>query len=234
MPYDARKPENASRTLAQIRRIIDDTKGPQVGKLPTERELCEQLAVGRRSVRQALDALEAEGLIWRRQGKGTFIGQAPDPTAAIAAEIAGETDLLSVMEARIAIEPALAELCAHRATGDDVARLRVLAERTTHASDADTAELWDGSLHRLIARVAGNRILMASFSLLDEVRMGDDWQTQRHRARTPETMTLYDRQHRAIIDAIQARDGPAARAAMATHLLSLQSNLASAMQATDG
>jgi len=234
LPYDARKPENASRTLAQIRRIIDDTKGPQVGKLPTERELCEQLAVGRRSVRQALDALEAEGLIWRRQGKGTFIGQAPDPTAAIAAEIAGETDLLSVMEARIAIEPALAELCAHRATGDDVARLRVLAERTTHASDADTAELWDGSLHRLIARVAGNRILMASFSLLDEVRMGDDWQTQRHRARTPETMTLYDRQHRAIIDAIQARDGPAARAAMATHLLSLQSNLASAMQATDG
>jgi DNA-binding FadR family transcriptional regulator len=230
LPYDARKPENASRTLAEIRRIIDASAGPQVGKLPTERELCDRLGTGRRSVRRALDALEAEGLIWRRQGKGTFIGQAPDPTAAFAAEIAGETDLLSVMEARIVIEPALAELCARRATGDDVARLRVLAERTTNASDADTTELWDGSLHRLIARVAGNRILMASFTLLDEVRMGDDWQTQRHRARTPETMTLYDGQHRAIIDAIQKRDGPGARAAMTAHLLSLQTNLASAMQ----
>ena len=234
MPYDARKPENANRTLAEIRRIIDASKGRKLGKLPTERELCERLGVGRRTVRQALDALEAEGLIWRRQGKGTFIGQAPDPTAAIAAEIAGETDLLSVMEARLAIEPALAELCAHRATGEDVARLRVLAQRTTAASDADTTELWDGSLHRLIARVAGNRILMASFTLLDEVRMGHDWQAQRHRARTPETMTLYDRQHSDIIDAIAARDGPAARATMATHLRSLQANLANAMQGSNG
>ena len=234
MPYDARKPENASRTLAEIRRIIDANEGIQVGKLPTERELCERLGVGRRSVRTALDALEAEGLIWRRQGKGTFIGQAPDPTAAIAAEIAGETDLLSVMEARIVIEPALAELCAYRATGEDVSRLRVLAERTAHASDAETTELWDGSLHRLIARVAGNRILMASFTLLDEVRMGDDWQTQRHRARNAETMALYDSQHRAIIDAIAARDGQAARAAMTTHLQTLQGNLANAMQDASG
>jgi GntR family transcriptional repressor for pyruvate dehydrogenase complex len=106
LPYDARRTENATRTLAEIRHIIEAGEGKDGGRLPTERELCEKLDVGRRTVRSALDALEAEGLIWRRQGKGTFIGNPPDPTAAIAAEIAGETDLMSVMEARIAIEPA--------------------------------------------------------------------------------------------------------------------------------
>ena len=133
------------------------------------------------------------------------------------------------MEARIAIEPALAELCARRATFDDVGRLRVLSTRTTSSPDADSAELWDGSLHRLIARIAGNRILMASFTLLDEVRMGEDWQTQRHRARTPATKALYDSQHTAIIDAIEARNGPRARDAMIEHLTTLQANLARAI-----
>ena len=230
MAYDSRTSDNASRTLSAIRHMIDTGEGAPGGKLPTERDLGEALGVGRRSVRQALEALEAEGLIWRRQGKGTFIGQPPDPTAAIAAEIAGEADLLSVMEARIAIEPALAELCARRATADDVARLRMLAKRTCGAADADSAELWDGSLHRLIARIAANRILMASFALLDEVRMGDDWQAKRHRARTPETMALYDSQHTRIIDAVEARDGSGARAAMAEHLTTLQHNLARALE----
>ena len=234
MAHDIYKPENASQTIAEIRRIIESEVGPQFGKLPTEREFCEKLGTGRRTVRNALEALEAEGLIWRRQGKGTFIGQPPDPIAAFAAEIAGEADFLSVMEARIAIEPALAELCARRATSDDVNRLRILAERTMKAQDADTAELWDGSLHRLIARVAGNRMLMASFTLLDEVRMGEDWQTQRQRARTPVTLACCDLQHTKVIDAIAARDGSTARAAMTEHLMTLRDNLILATQDESG
>ena len=230
MTDDARKPENASRAINEIRRFIETSSGADLGRLPTEREFCEKLNLGRRSVRRALDVLEAEGLIWRRQGKGTFIGQAPDPTAVIAAEIVAETDLLSVMEARIVIEPALAALCAYRATGEDVDRLRLLAERALLASDDDTAELWDGSLHRCIARVARNSILMASFTLLDEVRMSDEWRIQRPRARTPETTVLYDLQHKAIIDAITFRDGPGAHAAMTVHLHTLQTNLAETMQ----
>lgn len=217
--------DNASEVLGLLRRLIEDGEVGSDGRLPTERDLSLRFGVGRRALRTALDALEAEGLIWRRQGKGTFIGQPPDPKGRLAAEISNEADPISVMEARLCIEPELAALCAKRASGEDIARLRVLAQRTSEAPDAEGAELWDGSLHRLIARVAGNPILLTAFSLLDEVRSNARWQDERERARSPELKRLYTSQHTLLVDAIAARDENVARAAMRTHLETLSLNL---------
>ncbi|SFN49249.1 transcriptional regulator, GntR family [Roseovarius lutimaris] len=215
---DCQKSENASKVLAQVRQLIEAGGLDAEGKLPTERELAAKLNVGRRALRRALDALEAEGLIWRRQGKGTFVGQPPDPAGQLAAQISGEVDPLSVMEARLCVEPELAALCAERATPQDVARMRRLMEHTLNARDAEAAELWDGSLHRLIARVAGNPILLTAFALVDEVRSNQQWQDERDRARSPDLQAHYGRQHTAIVDAIAARDAKAARRAMRQHL----------------
>lgn len=218
-------PQNATRALSGIRAMIDKGEVDGDGRLPTERELAQRLGVARRAVRQALEALETEGLIWRRQGKGTFIGTPPDPAGALVARIAPEMDPLTVMEARLALEPALAGLCARRATAEDVERLRALAGRTALHDSGDTAELWDGALHRLIARVAGNPFLMTAFAMLDEVRMGEEWQKKRHRARSPELVARYDGHHQAIIDAVAARDAAGAEAAMKLHLSEVARNL---------
>jgi GntR family transcriptional regulator, transcriptional repressor for pyruvate dehydrogenase complex len=196
------------------------------GRLPTERDLCEQLLVGRRAVRLALQSLEAEGLIWRRQGKGTFAGQQPDPTGVLAAAIVGETTPMEVMEARLSIEPVLASLCARRALPTDIERMRHLARRILEARDPDSTELWDGALHRLIAQTAGNRPMMTMFSLLDEVRGSETWRVLRSKARSLETLKVTDRQHHAIIDAIEAGNPEAAAAAMHSHLSTLMQNLA--------
>ena len=217
--------DNASVARTRIREIIRLGQIEADGKLPTERELCARFGISRRALRRALDALEAEGLVWRRQGKGTFAGQPPDPNGHLAAAIAVDTDPLSVMEARLALEPELAALAARRATGEDVARMSALAERTTQAQDSDAAELWDGSLHRLIARIAGNPILSAAFALINEVRQEQRWQQERAHARSPELVAEYGRQHSRIIDAIHARDEDAARSAMRAHLVALMANL---------
>ncbi len=216
---------NTTRALSQIRRLVDEGDLPSDGRLPTERELCEQIGCGRRTVRQALEVLEAEGLLWRRRGKGTFAGQPPQANTGLAAEIADEVDALGVMEARMGIEPQLAALCARRASGEDVDRLRVLAERTKASTDSDSSELWDGAIHRLIARIAGNALLQAAFDLIDTIRTAEDWQHKRHMARSAETNSIYHEQHQQIIDAIDARNADAARAAMTEHLQALTDNL---------
>ncbi len=234
MTLEARNPDNTNRVLMQIRRMIDSGDLPEHPRLPNERELSTRLGAGRRAVRNALEALEAEGLIWRRQGKGTFLGLPPDPAGALVAEIVPASDPLSVMEARLYLEPGLAELCARRATGEDVERLRALADRVAASGDADSRELWDGALHRLIARIADNRLLLTAFSLMDEVRMNEKWQRDRQRARSAEKLALYARQHRKIIEAIEARDGPGARQAMTDHLNELSGNLRASMAEDDG
>ncbi len=225
LPDTDTAPDNASVARTRIRELIRQGAVEADGQLPTERELCARFGVSRRSVRRALDALETEGLVWRRQGKGTFVGQPPDPNGHLAAIIAPDTDPLSVMEARLVLEPELAALAARRATGEDVARMRALADRVSHAQDADAAELWDGSLHRIIARIAGNPILNTAFTLINEVRQEQRWQQERQQARSPALVAEYGRQHDRIIDAIHARDEDAARAAMRDHLSALKANL---------
>ena len=168
--------DNASLARARMQGVIDEATSSAAGRLPTERDLAASLGVGRRAVRRALEALEAEGLIWRKQGKGTFAGQPPQPTQGLAAALAGETNVIEVMEARQCIEPALAAMCARHAVPSDIERMRNLARRTVRATDPDAIELWDGALHRLIARTARNKPLLTAFSLTDEIRgVAESW-----------------------------------------------------------
>lgn len=207
---------------AQVRdRVLDLIKSGDIdpdGRLPTERALADRFGVGRRFVRLALDALEADGLVWRKQGKGTFAGQPSDPMGDLAARITGETNALEVMEARLCIEPELAALCAQRMNPQEVARLRTLAQRQLEAADAQAIELWDGSLHRLIAQCAGNRPLLMAFSLLDKIRSNPDWVNLRSNSRDRASLQVTNNEHLAIIDAIAAGHAEVARTAMRDHL----------------
>ena len=216
---------NSSLVRTQLMALIQSgSLGPDA-RLPTERELSDQLAVSRRAIRLALESLEAEGLIWRRQGKGTFAGSPPDPTGALAAAIVGDTTPADIMEARLALEPALAALCARHALPSHIERMRHLAQRTLEAPNPDSAELWDGTLHRLIAQTAGNRPMMTMLALLDEVRGNETWRAIRSMARSAETKRTSDREHHAIIDAIESGLPEAAAEAMRVHLHSLIENL---------
>jgi GntR family transcriptional regulator, transcriptional repressor for pyruvate dehydrogenase complex len=217
--------DGASFVRARLLGMIEKGGLPMDGRLPTERELSESMGVGRRAVRNALEALLAEGLIWRKQGKGTFAGQAPDKTQMLAAEIVGETNFAEVMEARLCIEPTLAAMSARHALPADIKRMRNLAHRTVEATDAGSIEIWDGSLHRLIARTASNKPLFTAFSMIDEIRSNQSWRGLRSKARSMETLKVSDGEHHAIIDQIEAGNPDGAEAAMRCHLTTLANNL---------
>ena len=217
--------DSANIVRARLEGMIERGSLPVDGRLPTERELSESMGVGRRAVRNALETLLAEGLIWRKQGKGTFAGQAPDKTQVLAAEIVGETNFAEVMEARLCIEPTLAAMAARHALPADIERMRNLARRTVEATDSESIELWDGALHRLIARTALNKPLLTAFSMIDEIRGNESWRGLRSKARSLETLKVSDGEHHAIIDQIEAGISQAAEDAMRAHLTTLATNL---------
>ena len=226
MSQEGKAPQrNSSLALERLRTIVDQFESEGRAQLPTERELAEEIGVGRRAVRRALQVLEAEGRIWRRQGAGTFIGPEPQQPDRHLKKLPEMSNMLEVMEVRLRLEPALAQLAALRATPSDVTWMRNLAAKVAAADDLDGRELWDSALHRAIATVAGNTLFLALFDVVDHVRQDDTWRHVREALRTEERLSLYVAQHDAVLDAIERRDPLAAEKAMRRHLLALQERL---------
>lgn len=226
MSQEGKAPQrNSSLALERLRLIVDQLESEGRTQLPTERELAEQIGVGRRAVRRALEVLEAEKRIWRRQGAGTFVGAPPHRAEQQLNKLPEMTNMFEVMEVRLRLEPALARLAALRATPADVAWMRQLAEKVAAADDMDSRELWDGALHRAIATVAGNTLFLALFDVVDRVRQDENWRHIREALRTEEAVTLYKSQHVDVLDAIEKRDPVLAEKAMRQHLLALQERL---------
>ncbi|TRL38723.1 FadR/GntR family transcriptional regulator [Rhizobium straminoryzae] len=218
-------PDNANYALEKLRELLRAGGFGVDGKLPTERDLAERLGVGRRAVRQALEVLEAEGEVWRRQGAGTFLGQKPDALSADVGAIVAGTDFMEIMEVRLRIEPQLAQLAALRARAPELVRMRELARKIRESDDADARELWDGALHRQIAQSARNQLFLSIFDLINHVRQDEAWQAIRERARNGDAVKMAYAQHEDIIDAIAARDPARAAETMRRHLLMLQERL---------
>ncbi|QWW67618.1 FadR/GntR family transcriptional regulator [Rhizobium sp. WYJ-E13] len=217
---------NSNYALEKLRALLQSDSLDADGKLPTERTLSEILGVSRRSIRRALEVLEAEGRIWRRQGSGTFAGKRPNGWSNHVDSIVADTDLMEIMEVRLRVEPQLAQLAAMRAKVADVERMYDLVKKIYESTDADGRELWDGALHRQIAQCAGNIFFLTIFDVINRVRQDEAWQTIRERARSvSRTREVTHGQHTAIVDAIAARDPGKAGEAMRQHLLTLQESL---------
>ena len=217
--------DNSNYALAKLREYIQTQDLAKDRRLPTERAFAETFNVGRRAVRRALEVLEAEGLIWRRQGAGTFVGEKPDDWSAQVTELVAGTDIMEIMEVRLRIEPQLAQLAAMRAKPAEVERMRALVQKTGQSTDADAKELWDGSLHRQIAQSAGNKLFLSIFDVVNRIRQDDAWQSIRELARSGTNGKASFEQHIAIVDAIADRDPARAGEAMRQHLLMHQERL---------
>jgi DNA-binding FadR family transcriptional regulator len=214
--------ENSSLALERLRAMLRDIPATGDNRIPTERQLAKNLGISRRSVRRALEVLESEGLVWRKQGSGTFAGPRPDTLAEPEALDANFTE---VMEVRLRLEPQLAQLAALRASGADIARMRDILGRLEATEDADGRELWDSAFHREIARASGNRFFLMIFDSMDRARHDDTWRALRERARSRANLEQTTRQHRELVDAIAAHDPVRAGAAMRTHLMTLNDSI---------
>lgn len=213
---------NSDAALDRLRHYLRTNDIPADSKLPTERQFAALFGVGRRAVRRALEALEAEGVVSRRQGAGTFFGRQAASLGSQRVD-ASETDFIEIMEVRLRLEPQLAQLAAMRARSEHVARMRALALKISQLTDFDERELWDGLLHRLIAQAAGNRLFLSLFDAVNRIRQDDAWRAIRERARSvSRSDDAVTHQHLEIVECIARRDPVSAGEAMRRHLLMIQ------------
>src|SRR5687768_14288659 len=145
MPIQAIESRRLYRQIAdQVTRLIDTGDFPAGTRLPAERELAEKLGVSRPSVREALIALEMEGLVEVRGGAGVFVHERRlpprrEPNGAMPAP--GPFDLI---RARWIIESEAAYHAASHATPDQLQRLKAalteMQQAPTHSPESIAAD----------------------------------------------------------------------------------------------
>ena len=122
--------------MSEIQRVFVE-RGLKLGdRLPPERELARQLAVGRSSLREAIQGLQTMGVVEVRHGVGTFFTS--EPSKWLLSPLRFSTTpprrlFAELIEARLLVEVRLAVLAAERATKEDIARLKEAAEKRAHA-----------------------------------------------------------------------------------------------------
>jgi DNA-binding FadR family transcriptional regulator len=193
-------------------------------RLPTERELARRFSVPRNAVRRTLAQLEAEGSITRHVGRGTFLSGGSRAAEVSAASVAN-TSPAELMDARLRIEPALAELIVTNATPADFERMEACLDKAEKAATLDEFELWDQALHQALAEATHNRFVDRVFDMVTAFRQQAEWGKLKDRIVTPERRLQYQAEHREIVRALRERDGERARAAILTHLQHARRNL---------
>lgn len=221
----ARSRQDALRIRNYILEGAADGSIPAGTRLPTERELSRRFTVPRNAVRRVLAQLEAEGTITRHVGRGTFLSGMESTGADFPGDSVANTSPAELMEARLRMEPALAELIVTNATVADFERMETCIDKCERASTIDEFELWDAALHQALATATHNRFVIRVLDMVTAVRRQSEWGKLKDRIVTPERRLQYDEEHRAIVRALKARDADQARAAILAHLQHARRNL---------
>jgi DNA-binding FadR family transcriptional regulator len=205
------------------------------GRLPTERQLSLDLGVTRSAVRHALDILEAQGRISREVGRGTFLRErdpgdsrlrAADPAPGwVLAPSAADFAPADVMTIRRLLEPPAMSLVVSWATAADLQEMERCLAGGDGAGTFEEFEGWDLALHRCIMAASHSPLLAALYRAIEDARHGQVWGDLKRRSMTQERRTLYQADHRAIVEALRARDSGRAIEAMRLHLSRVQEHL---------
>lgn len=183
------------------------------GRLPAERVIAETLGCTRAQVRRVLAQLEQEGRVSREVGRGTFVrAGAPNGSAD------GSFTPAAIMTASSLFEPEVVSLAALAATEEDFAELRRCLERGSAATDYESFEQWDISLHRAFAIATHNRQIVAMVDVLNSTRNNPVWGRLKHDGFTPQNRAIIEREHHEIVAALCERDRRRAASAMTEHL----------------
>ncbi|MGN9793031.1 GntR family transcriptional regulator [Streptomyces sp. OZ13] len=192
----------SKRVTQQLRdEILDGVRRP--GSRLVERELAEALGVSRLPVREALQALVAEGLV------------TPRPRSWAVVREFTPSDIADLDEVRSALEGLSFRLAAQRHTRAGLQKLRADLDaelEAARAGDAVRARRAAADFHQTVASLAANELLT---ELERGLRSRLRWLLGQH-----DDLLAIAREHEELYDAIAERDVPRVEALVAQHLVS--------------
>lgn len=221
MPIQAVESQRLYRQIAeQIRRAVSEGEFAPGSRLPAERDLAKQLGVSRPSLREALIALEVEGVIEVRTGSGIYVLETPKRrTRRSASDAAPEWGPLQLMRARELVEGEVAALAARHARKADIGRMTdALAQMQDDAAGGREPRHGDEAFHNAIAQASGNEVLCDTVREYEQARYAPIFTRLGGHFETPSSWNAAIREHEVVLEAIRARDAEAARQAMHHHL----------------
>jgi GntR family transcriptional regulator, transcriptional repressor for pyruvate dehydrogenase complex len=194
-------------------------------KLPAERELCEQFGVSRAPVRQALSALELNGVIYSRQGEGIYVKNTQVTTESSQSSIIMDsTSPEDIVEARMNIEPLIIKYAALRATDEDIEGLLSTIKKMEEETKAGIyVPETDEELHNRIAKASHNDLFIKMMSAISNaMKQQKMWQFIRDRTVTrPDYREVNFKEHKLIIKAIEDHNEKEAVEMMTFHMQNL-------------
>jgi DNA-binding FadR family transcriptional regulator len=233
MPIQAVDDRRLYRQIAdQLTRLITSGEFRRGERLPSERDLAVQLGVSRPSVREALIALEIQGLVEVRVGAGIFVAQSERPPIVPINEGQGPFELL---RARWLIEGEIAAVAAREATKADLALVRTAVEAMQHLANKNQETVAaDRDFHMRVAAATHNGALVSVVLYLWDRGRGAMWHRMEEHFQTPEMRASAIREHWAILNALEARNAPKSRAAMRGHLRRVSTDFAQGWELLKG
>jgi DNA-binding FadR family transcriptional regulator len=209
----------SSDVIAQIRRAILSGQYRPGDRLPTEREMAQQFGVSRVTVRDALRALEANGLVRVKIGGqgGPYVSE-PDiallsDSFSTHLQLRGTT-FQELAEARLALETTAVQLAAARATDEDLRALKAAIQGPISPPPADSASS-SLDFHTALVTATHNRALLAMFRA---TRALIQQAFDALHAQQPDMAVAARKTHGELYAAIAAHDAPRAAELMRTHL----------------
>jgi GntR family transcriptional regulator, transcriptional repressor for pyruvate dehydrogenase complex len=204
--------DGLERIIASIRRIQQDN-----GRLPSERQLADDLNVKRHQLRKALQSLREAGELQPRRAP-----RAIETLPGYGEELVQLTNPLEVLELRLIMEPGFARLASLRASSVDIERI-LEAATTPTGSPAGQADL---AFHFAVLRAARNHLAEELYKTMRQVGFDSRMKIARAPSPTcPNRIAIRDAEHMRVAQAISQRDPEAAEAAMREHLHAVQDQL---------
>ena len=213
----------AKRSAAIYQHIFEVIIGgefPVNARLPSETELAHRFGASRPVVREALARLRDDGIIISRQGSGSYVKRRPDIAVLRFVPVSSIADIQRCFEFRHGLEGIAAALAAERWEDGDLAEIHSAFDALEAATgDVKAGVDADERFHMAIAKATHNAYhVSVQSSLQPHIVFGMSLTRNLSLLRTRERLREVQDEHRAIMEAIAAREPGLARNAMQSHI----------------